>query len=258
MPSGGPDLSDAGLDLSNYTVAFNFLQSILDDSMLQPTDYAMARAFWYGIVVVIFLAALAHWARWVALKARYDLCPRMPSSTLICHRLRAAAAGRSPATGPFTPVTAFVAACTAVVREVSYFQISLPQSTWIRVPPIGVIALILVYLAYVLGLQFYNVDYTGAQYWQARGLRATWLTMAQLPLLLLLAGKNNLVGYAVGVSYERLQVLHRWVARVMLLTATLHGAYQAYGWSEYGLLQIEISTDTCIPTGKSSDLSNTI
>jgi ferric-chelate reductase len=74
--------------------------------------------------------------------------------------------------------------------------------------------------------------------------------MAQFPLLLLLAGKNNLIGLFVGVSYERLQVLHRWVARGMLLTATMHGGFQAYGWKRYGVLQIEIDTDSCIPTGE--------
>ena len=113
----------------------------------------------------------------------------------------------------------------------------------------GCIILILIYLGFILGLQFYEVDYPGAQHWQAQGLRAGWLAIAQLPLVLLLTGKNNLIGYAVGMSYERLNVLHRWVARAMLLTATLHGGFQAYGWNEYGVLHIEISTDACIPTG---------
>jgi ferric-chelate reductase len=151
---------------------------------------------------------------------------------------------------PSNPLTLLVASCTAVVREASYWQFSPSRISWIRIPSLGSIILVLTYLGYTLGLEFYDNDYPGAQHWQAKGLRAGWLAVAQLPLLLLLAGKNNLIGLAVGISYERLQILHRWVARVILLTATLHGGFQAYGWNRYGVLHVEISTDTCIPTGK--------
>jgi hypothetical protein len=139
-----------------------------------------------------------------------------------------------------------------VIREVSYHQIT-PTNSWLRIPAVGSILLIVIYFGFIMGLQFFDWNYPGAQYWEAQGLRAGWLTIAQFPLLLLLAGKRNLIGYAVGVSYERLQVLHRWVARVMLLTATIHGGVQAYGWKKYEVMEIEISTDSCIPTGMFED-----
>ena len=69
--SGGPDLSDAGLDMSNYTVASDFLAALLDDTTLQQSDYAIARAFWYGIVIVIVLVGIANWGRWALLKFRF-------------------------------------------------------------------------------------------------------------------------------------------------------------------------------------------
>ena len=56
--SGGPDLTAAGLNMLNYTVASDFLAAVLDDSVLQQSDYAFARAFWYGIVIVIVLAGI--------------------------------------------------------------------------------------------------------------------------------------------------------------------------------------------------------
>lgn len=172
------------------------------------------------------------------------------SRWLTSSRIRAAAAQHSRPAQASNPLSSAFAALTTITREISYPQISLGRSRSFGIPPFGIIILVLTYLSFVLGLEFLNVDYDGAQYWEARGLRAGWLTVAQFPLLILLAGKNNLLGYLVGVSYERLQVLHRWVSRVFLLSATLHGAYQAYGWKEYGLLQIEISTDSCIPTGE--------
>jgi ferric-chelate reductase len=68
--SGGPDLTDAGLDMSNYTVASDFLAALLDDTTLQETDYAIARAFWYGIVIVVVLVGIANWTQWGLLKLR--------------------------------------------------------------------------------------------------------------------------------------------------------------------------------------------
>jgi hypothetical protein len=69
-PTAGPDLSDAGMDMTNYTVAYNFLQDILVDSDLQPYDYAVSRAFWYGIVIVIAIFAAANLTRRLTLNAR--------------------------------------------------------------------------------------------------------------------------------------------------------------------------------------------
>ncbi|MCJ1380844.1 hypothetical protein MMC17_003953 [Xylographa soralifera] len=233
MPTGGPGLSDMGMDMSNVTVASDFLAAILDDTDLQPFDWAIIGAFWYGIVVVIFLATVINFLCWATLKTR----------------LRAAAAKRSRPAHASNPFTSAMATMTSIVREASYPQVTPTKSRWLRIPPFGTSILILSYLGFLLGLEFFNVDYPGAQYWEARGLRAAWLTVAQFPLLILLSGKNNLIGVLVGMSYERLQVLHRWVARVILLTATLHGAYQLVGWNQYGVLHIEISTDSCIPTG---------
>jgi ferric-chelate reductase len=98
-------------------------------------------------------------------------------------------------------------------------------------------------------IQFHDNNIPGAQHYTSLGVRASWLAVAQIPLLLLLSGKANLIGALVGVSYERLNVLHRWVSRAMLLLITLHFGYQSYGWNQYGLMQLEWTTDTCPPTG---------
>ena len=51
------NLTTDGLDMSNDTVAMNFLAAILDDTCLQVWSLSYANAFWYGIVVVIGLFA---------------------------------------------------------------------------------------------------------------------------------------------------------------------------------------------------------
>jgi hypothetical protein len=69
----GPDLTDTGTNMTNYTVAYNFLQDILDYTEFQPMDEAISRAFWYVIVIVIAIAAIANLIQWSTLKARFVL-----------------------------------------------------------------------------------------------------------------------------------------------------------------------------------------
>jgi ferric-chelate reductase len=57
-----PPLSAAGVDFSNETQASDFLGQLLDDSIFQIDGNAMGRRFWYGVVVVIGVAAVSHFA----------------------------------------------------------------------------------------------------------------------------------------------------------------------------------------------------
>lgn len=135
-------------------------------------------------------------------------------------------------------------------RKAAYYQLTPTKSAfWFKIPPFGTIALLLVYLGFILGLELINNNLAGAQHYTKLGIRAGWLAIAQVPLLILLAGKNNLIGIVTGISYDRLNILHRWVARGSLLLATLHFGYQSYGWNQYGLMKLEWSADTCPPTG---------
>ncbi|MCJ1300146.1 hypothetical protein MMC08_002940 [Hypocenomyce scalaris] len=228
-------LSDAGMNMTNSTVAMGFLTELLDDSDFQPVDIAMSCAFWYGIVLVIGIAAMINLACMATSKSR----------------LRAAASKQSKPASPANVVTKAMATAMAIAREVTYPQLTPARiPSLYKVPPTGTVLLLLTYLGFILGLEYYNNVVTGSQHYEALGLRAAWLTVAQLPLLILLAGKNNLVGLVTGVSYERLHVFHRWVARTIWLTATLHWGYQQYGWSMYpGLDSMEKATDFCYPTG---------
>ena len=70
-----------------------------------------------------------------------------------------------------------------------------------------------------------------------------WITLAQLPLVFLLAGKRNLIGYATGTSYERLNWIHRWVARCMFITATIHLGYFFRTWAQYDYIERKLEID---------------
>jgi ferric-chelate reductase len=70
VDSSSATLNDTGVNFSNETQAFNFLQEILDDSDFQVTGNAFARYFWYGIAVVIGIAALFNIIQVITLKMR--------------------------------------------------------------------------------------------------------------------------------------------------------------------------------------------
>ena len=108
--------------------------------------------------------------------------------------------------------------------------------------------MLLAYLAFVLVLEFVN-DIPGYQFWQARGIRAGWLAVAQMPLVIVMVGKLNWITLLTRVSYERLNILHRWASYVMMLMAIFHFAFQAHAWHKAGVFTLQWTTDECVPTG---------
>jgi len=69
-------------------------------------------------------------------------------------------------------------------------------------------------------------------FWERIGYRNAWVTVTQFPLAYMLAMKTNPIGLTTGISHERLNWLHRWVARTMFVTATVHGFHF---WTEWVL-----------------------
>ncbi|KAH8703994.1 ferric reductase NAD binding domain-containing protein [Talaromyces proteolyticus] len=227
-------LTSSGVDFSNETQALDFLQDILDDSVLGVTGNQYARYFWYGVAVAIGIATICNMIQTAVLKMRIRAC----SSKRAC-----------PAK-PANFLTKSLAAAIAVLRESSYLQFTpLRASWWIKLPIFGSIYIIIAYFAFILVLVFTNNNIPGAQHYQALGIRAGWLAAAQVPLLVLLSSKMNLISFLCNVSYERLNVYHRWVARGLLLLATFHFAFQSHAWNIYGLMVLEWDTDACPPTG---------
>jgi predicted ferric reductase len=89
----------------------------------------------------------------------------------------------------------------------------------------------------------YGLDLTGRFTKEDVAFRCGVVTLGQLPLIFLLAGKNNIIGYLSGVSYERLNWLHRWCARTMLLTATIHMGYFFSSWDRYDYIPYKLAND---------------
>lgn len=231
-PSDSP-LNASGIDFSNSTQASTFLGEILDDTVFQVDGNMYARNFWYGVCAVIGVCAILNAAQ----KATANM------------RMRAAVANRPHPARPSNLISTSIACITAIGREATYAQWTPRDSRIFKIPPFGTIALIVGYLAWIILLEFVNNNVEGAQHFTSLGVRAAWLGVAQIPLLVLLAGKNNLIGAVAGVSYERLNVLHRWVSRVLFFLVTLHVVFLHLSWNAYHLRPLEYATDSCIPTG---------
>jgi hypothetical protein len=54
------------------------------------------------------------------------------------------------------------------------------------------------------------------------GFRAAWITLVQVPLVFFLATKRGPLNLLAGVSYERVNWVHRWAGRGLVLSATVH------------------------------------
>ena len=56
-------------------------------------------------------------------------------------------------------------------------------------------------------------------------MRTGWVAMSQVPIVVALGVRSNIVGMCVGKGYERLKVFHKIVGRVIFLASTLHVAF---------------------------------
>ncbi|KAF7884470.1 uncharacterized protein EAF02_004806 [Botrytis sinoallii] len=235
-PTDGSALNATGFEMSNMTQAADYLGEILDDSVFQIDGNAAARHFWYVVCAVIGIAAFFNFVQ----------------KATIFFRLRAAASNKARPASPSNPLTILLATITAIGREASYSQF-IPHNEiaakYFKIPPLGTIMLLILHLVWVIILEFANNNVSGAQHFTSLGVRASWLAIAQVPLLILLAGKNSPLGLVSGISYERLNVVHRWTSRILLFLVTLHVIFLHLAWNASDLGPLEYSTDSCIPTG---------
>ncbi len=197
-----------------------------------PGYFYMQRQLWVVIGSVIAFATLVNILNYLLLR----------------HRLQCAKSN---------PVSIFwrsYATATAIVREFS--QTSLPSyhagPFTVRTPQIGRSSIVLSWMTTVLVFCFYKYDTFDQWSWEGIAYRCGCIALAQLPLVFLLAGKQNLIGYLTGTSYERLNWLHRWVARILWMTVTIHMGFWFRSWARYNYITTKLRTDYLTQTGFAS------
>ncbi|KAJ6113344.1 hypothetical protein N7523_006661 [Penicillium sp. IBT 18751x] len=164
------------------------------------------------------------------------------------HRLR------DTSGSPAKPKSLFFSAyatLTAITREVSYATIN-PISVGkytIHFPPLGPVLIILANLVVVLVLCFYKLDTTNVWKWEDVGYRTGFIAICQLPLIFLLAGRQNIIGFLADMSYARLNWFHRWIARTLWLTTTIHMGFWFRNWGRYDYITYQLKNDPLTKRG---------
>lgn len=155
---------------------------------------------------------------------------------------------------PAKPKSLFLktyATITAMARETSYATIhplTIGKYT-IHFPPLGPVLVILANLTIVLVLCFYGLDTTNVWKWEDVGYQTGFIAICQLPLIFLLAGRQNIIGFLADMSYARLNWFHRWAARTLWLTATMHMCFWFRDWARYDYIVTQIREDDMTKRG---------
>ena len=110
-------------------------------------------------------------------------------------------------------------------------------------PSLGKVILVVANAVLLIILCLYKLDVNDRWSFEDIGYRTGFITICQLPLLFLLSGKRNIIGALIGSSHERLNWLHRWASRTLLLTATIHMGYWFADWAPFDYIGTKISTD---------------
>ncbi|OAA50341.1 Flavoprotein transmembrane component [Metarhizium rileyi] len=191
-------------------------------------NYAFARDYWYILAGVVGGLTAIRCIEMYTARQRLKAC----KETSIEH-----------ATRPDSRVSQAWATATAVVREISHPQLYVSRVgfRWATPPSLGRIMILLCYWAMIVYFMSWNAVKDDAYYWERIGYRNAWVSITQLPFIFLLAMKFNVVGFMIGSSHERLNWLHRWVARTMLITATVHGWHFWTEWVRADFVEYELS-----------------
>ncbi|KAF4609979.1 hypothetical protein D9613_010568 [Agrocybe pediades] len=72
--------------------------------------------------------------------------------------------------------------------------------------------------------------------------RTGWIAISQLPFVFAFAQKNNLLGSLLGYGYEKLNFLHRFAGRLVVLAANIHSFHFFYQWSLAGTFKKSIAS----------------
>ncbi|RMY30190.1 hypothetical protein D0866_08170 [Hortaea werneckii] len=83
-------------------------------------------------------------------------------------------------------------------------------------------------------------DPSYAYKWEKVGFRAAWVSITQIPLIFLLSTKFNLFSLLTGISYERLNWIHRWTARTVFLTVIVHWSFFFQEWVLADFVQLQL------------------
>uniref|UniRef100_A0A093V8B0 ferric-chelate reductase (NADPH) n=1 Tax=Talaromyces marneffei PM1 TaxID=1077442 RepID=A0A093V8B0_TALMA len=191
-----------------------------------PTFFQFQQYYWAIVGTVIAVATVANIFNLFLAKQRLldkSSTPAQPKSILF-------------------QTYATITAITREVANVALQPVKLGNYT-LHLAPIGPVSLVLANLLTILTMMFYGFDTVNWVNWENIGYRTGFMTICQLPLVILLAGKQNIIGLFTGSSYEQLNWYHRWVSRTLWLSATIHMAFWFRDYGRFHYIVTMLKTD---------------
>ncbi|KAL8802958.1 MAG: hypothetical protein Q9200_006402 [Gallowayella weberi] len=200
-----------------------------------PSPLYLQRLYWTFIVIAIGCATVVN----------------VYNQALYRQRILAASRNVPSPAKPRAVLPSTVATISAIAREFTSATYPLPLSKRLRwtSPTLGRVSTVLAELVLVLLLCFYRLNPNDQWQWEDIGYRTGYIAAAQLPLVVLLAGKRNIIAFFTGTSYEHLNWLHRWVSRILFLNVTIHMAFWFVGWARYDYIKVKLTTDPITQRG---------
>jgi predicted ferric reductase len=142
------------------------------------------------------------------------------------------------------------ATISAMIREYSYYSSALSfRKMHFYLPPVGPMTVLVAYIVLIVVCCLYAFNPDDLLQWEDIGYRSGFIAISQIPLIILLAGKRNIIGFFTGVGYERLSWLHRWAARALLFTVLIHMGFWMTEWGKFDYIMVKIKTDPLTQKG---------
>ncbi|KAF9238223.1 hypothetical protein BU15DRAFT_88459 [Melanogaster broomeanus] len=198
--------------------------------MSTPTDQTIRRErgiiypqeAWYGIAVFLVGVGIFQWG------TPSKPAPRRESTTMPARTRGALSLWRVP----LAAVNAYRVLAFRWTLEIGSYTLTMAE-----------VFFALAYIAYLFTWTFVNTtDLEGKildlKYWSNR---VACLVVSQTPLLTALGTKNNVVSLVTGISYEKLNYVHRVVARTCFVLLLFHASTEVYNISRPTWLRMGIT-----------------
>ncbi|OBT39942.1 hypothetical protein VE00_09437 [Pseudogymnoascus sp. WSF 3629] len=213
-----------GMDMSSDSAAF------------VDTNSSMARSYWYIIAAVLGFTALLRIFQIAETRTRLRLA-----------KLRAV----EHPTQPRNALAQAFATSSAILREIAgpKYHINNRWVSWLSPPSLGRSLIIVIYMSVIFYMLLWHSITFDAYYYEKVAFRAAWVSVTQVPFVYLLASKASLIGLLSGSSHERINWLHRWVSRTLLVTVTVHGGFFYVEWYRADLVEVELQMMTMVKYG---------
>ncbi|KAJ5952938.1 Riboflavin synthase-like beta-barrel [Penicillium vulpinum] len=197
-----------------------------------PSLFTLQKMYWAAVGSVIGAATLVN----------------VLDRVLARHRLRDSSLTPAKPKSLFFSIYATIIATT---REVSYATLRPLRlgGFTLHFPPLGPVLIMLVNLMVVMVLCFYKLDTLDQWQWENVGYRSGFIAICQLPLIFLLAGRQNIIGFLAGMSYVSLNWYHRWVARILWLTTTIHMGFWFRDWGRWNYIIYQLNNSALAKRG---------